>query len=186
MVHDDDEAPPPGWQSIPPPPDPSEVEPASPPPTTTPGEPMLQPRWSEIAQMVCGSCQQLLAYQKGEKHVKCICCNAVNFVLEAHQVGLVICTYCPLLLMYPYGSLAVRCSSCQRITSIGDQSHRPLCSVIQGFPAPPPHNPAASVTKSRDVMNAYWDFAQMVSFRTTYLVLLPPVVTWLGVYAEGE
>ncbi|CAL1397971.1 unnamed protein product [Linum trigynum] len=81
MVNDDDEGPPPGWQS-----NPSEVEPASPPPrpppTTTPREPMLQPRWSEIAQMVCGSCQQLLAYQKGEKHVKCICCNAVNFVLQ--------------------------------------------------------------------------------------------------------
>lgn len=37
---------------------------------------------AEIAQMVCGSCQRLLSYPKGEKNVQCSCCQMVNFVLQ--------------------------------------------------------------------------------------------------------
>ncbi|KAJ7968554.1 Zinc finger, LSD1-type [Quillaja saponaria] len=117
---DDDEGPPPGWQSIHPPP---------PPPS----------RPSEMAQMVCGSCHQLLSYPRGAKHVKCSCCQTVNLVLEAHQVGQVKCRNCVVLLMYPYGASQVRCSSCQSITEIGAHNRRPPWSVQQGQPTPPPN-----------------------------------------------
>ncbi|KDO75958.1 hypothetical protein CISIN_1g033096mg [Citrus sinensis] len=73
----------------------------------------------EMAQMVCGSCRRLLAYPRGARHVKCSCCQTVNFVLEAHQVGQVKCASCAVLLMYPYGAPSVRCSSCCFVTEIG-------------------------------------------------------------------
>ncbi|KDO75957.1 hypothetical protein CISIN_1g033096mg [Citrus sinensis] len=91
--------PPPGWQPIPP--------------------PLPVPSPSEMAQMVCGSCRRLLAYPRGARHVKCSCCQTVNFVLEAHQVGQVKCASCAVLLMYPYGAPSVRCSSCCFVTEIG-------------------------------------------------------------------
>ncbi|KAK8642126.1 hypothetical protein V6N13_011485 [Hibiscus sabdariffa] len=45
----------------------------------------------------------------------------VNFVLEAHQVGLVECGSCAVLLMYPYpyGAPSVKCSSCLCVTGTG-------------------------------------------------------------------
>ncbi|ESR62574.1 hypothetical protein CICLE_v10017149mg [Citrus x clementina] len=109
--------PPPGWQPIPP--------------------PLPVPSPSEMAQMVCGSCRQLLAYPRGARHVKCSCCQTVNFVLEAHQVGQVKCASCAVLLMYPYGASSVRCSSCRFVTEIGDHNRRAPWSVQQGQSAPP-------------------------------------------------
>ncbi|XVE88036.1 hypothetical protein DITRI_Ditri19aG0036500 [Diplodiscus trichospermus] len=35
-----------------------------------------------MAQMVCGSCRQLLSYPRGTRQAKCSCCETVNFVLE--------------------------------------------------------------------------------------------------------
>ncbi|KAH1066064.1 hypothetical protein J1N35_031051 [Gossypium stocksii] len=74
---------------------------------------------AQMAQMVCGSCRQLLSYPEGTRQAKCSCCESVNFVLEAHEVGLVRCDSCALLLMYPYGSPSVKCSSCLSVTEIG-------------------------------------------------------------------
>ncbi|EOY28255.1 Lsd one like 2 [Theobroma cacao] len=117
QVEEEEEGPPPGWQSIPPPPQP--------------------PPSSEMAQMVCGSCRQLLSYPRGARQAKCSCCETVNFVLEAHQVGLVKCGSCAVLLMYPFGASSVRCSSCQFVTEIGAHNRRPPWSVQQGQPTPP-------------------------------------------------
>ncbi|XWS18387.1 hypothetical protein CRYUN_Cryun32bG0039100 [Craigia yunnanensis] len=119
---EEEEGPPPGWQSIPPPPSQS-------PPQTQPS--------SEMAQMVCGSCRQLLSYPRGTRQAKCSCCETVNFVLEAHQVGLVKCGSCAVLLMYPYGALSVKCSSCHFVTEIGAHNRRLPWSVQQGQPTPP-------------------------------------------------
>ncbi|BBH00880.1 lsd one like 2 [Prunus dulcis] len=69
--------------------------------------------------MVCGSCRRLLKYSRGARHVQCSCCQTVNFVLEADQVGQVKCGSCAVLLMYQYGASSVRCSSCQFVTEIG-------------------------------------------------------------------
>lgn len=35
-----------------------------------------------MPQMVCGSCRRLLSYPQGAKHVRCTCCQIINFVLE--------------------------------------------------------------------------------------------------------
>ncbi|KAK4284583.1 hypothetical protein QN277_001394 [Acacia crassicarpa] len=92
-----------------------------------------------MAQMVCGSCRRLLSYQRGAKHVKCSCCQTVNLVLEADQVGQVKCGSCAVLLMYPYGASQVKCSSCQFVTKIEEHNKRPPWSVQQqqGKPTPP-------------------------------------------------
>ncbi|XP_004505056.1 protein LOL2 [Cicer arietinum] len=113
---EDDDGPPPGWQPIP-----------------TPPQPLPS---VGFAQMVCGSCRRLLAYQRGAKHVKCSCCQTVNIVLEADQVGQVKCGSCAVLLMYPYGASQVRCSSCRFVTEIGAHNKRPPWSV-QSKPTPP-------------------------------------------------
>ncbi|XP_044461069.1 protein LOL2 [Mangifera indica] len=123
---DDDDGPPPGWQ-----------QPILPPPAPASAAPQLRPSSSEMAQMVCGSCRRLLAYPQGAKYVKCSCCQTINFVLEAHQVGQVMCTSCAVLLMYPYGAPSVRCSTCHVVTEIGDHNRRPPWSVQQGQPTPP-------------------------------------------------
>ncbi|KAK9936361.1 hypothetical protein M0R45_013207 [Rubus argutus] len=96
-----------------------------------------QPLPSEIAQMVCGSCHRLLKYPQGAKHVQCSCCQTVNFVLEAHQVGQVKCDSCTTLLMYPYGAPSVRCSSCSFVTEVREHNMRPPWSVQQGQPTRP-------------------------------------------------
>ncbi|XWS12653.1 hypothetical protein CRYUN_Cryun37aG0108600 [Craigia yunnanensis] len=119
---EEEEGPPPGWQSILPPP-------SQPPPQTQP--------LSEMAQMVCGSCRQLLSYPQGTQQAKCSCCETVNFVLEAHQVGLVKCGSCAVLLMYPYGAPSVKCSSCHFVTEIRAHNRRPRWSVQQGQATPP-------------------------------------------------
>ncbi|KAA8519807.1 hypothetical protein F0562_014103 [Nyssa sinensis] len=126
-----EEGPPPGWQSIPP----SQQQPQPPPPT-----PLLPPAVpSEMAQMVCGSCRQLLSYPRGARHVQCSCCQTVNFVLEANQVGQVKCGSCAVLLMYPYGAPSVRCSSCRFVTEIGMHNRRPPLSVQQSRPPSVPN-----------------------------------------------
>lgn len=86
---------------------------------------------SELGQMVCGGCQQLLSYSQGAKLVKCSCCQTVNLVLEAHEVGQVKCGGCAVLLMYPYGAPSVRCSSCRHMTKIWAHNRRPPQSVQQ-------------------------------------------------------
>ncbi|XP_027347489.1 protein LOL2 isoform X2 [Abrus precatorius] len=88
------------------------------------------------AQMICGSCRRLLSYPRGAKHVKCSCCQTVNIVFEADQVGQVKCGSCAVLLMYPYGSSQVRCSSCRFVTEIGAHNRRPPWSVQQRKPTP--------------------------------------------------
>ncbi|KAJ4703476.1 LSD1-type zinc finger protein [Melia azedarach] len=110
---EEEAGPPPGWEPIPPP---------QPGPSTT-----------EIAQMVCGSCRRLLAYPRGARHVKCSCCQTVNYVLEAHQVGQVKCASCAVLLMYPYGASSVRCSSCRLVTEIGAASM--VCTTRSTHPS---------------------------------------------------
>ncbi|XP_057422096.1 protein LOL2 [Lotus japonicus] len=112
---EDDDGPPPGWQTI-----------LTPPPS----------RPSGLAQMVCGSCRRLLSYPRGAKHVKCSCCQTVNIVLEADQVGQVKCASCAVLLMYPYGASQVRCSACRFVTEIGEHNKRPPWSVQQRKPTP--------------------------------------------------
>uniref|UniRef100_A0A7N0RDY0 Zinc finger LSD1-type domain-containing protein n=1 Tax=Kalanchoe fedtschenkoi TaxID=63787 RepID=A0A7N0RDY0_KALFE len=87
---------------------------------------------SEMGQVVCGSCRSLLSYPKGAKYVRCLCCQTVSFVLEAHQVGQVYCGRCAVLLMYYYGCPAVRCSNCQFITQIGPHNRRPPLSEQGG------------------------------------------------------
>ncbi|XP_022777354.1 protein LOL2 isoform X1 [Durio zibethinus] len=119
---DEEEGPPPGWQSIPP-------------QASAPQQPLHLS--SEMAQMVCGSCRQLLSYPRGTLLAKCSCCETVNFVLEAHQVGVVKCDSCTVLLMYPYGAPSVKCSSCHFVTEIGEHNRRPPWSVQQGQPTPP-------------------------------------------------
>ncbi|ESW31382.1 hypothetical protein PHAVU_002G234100 [Phaseolus vulgaris] len=119
---EEDEGPPPGWQPISThPPPPPQLQPQPPPPQRPCG-------W---VQMVCGSCHRLLSYPRGAKHVKCSCCETVNIVLEADQVGQVECGSCAVLLMYPYGASQVRCSSCQFVTEIGVHSlgETPLISL---------------------------------------------------------
>ncbi|CAN1123119.1 Protein LOL2 [Linum perenne] len=137
-------SPPPGWESIPPSQKSEEPSTLPPPPSSPPPLPQLPPHPvadAEISQMVCGSCQRLLSYPKGAKHVKCSCCETLNFVLQAHEIGLVNCGSCPTLLMYPHGSTSVRCSSCQSVTEIGEHNQRPPWSVIQGHPPPASPNP---------------------------------------------
>lgn len=87
--------------------------------------------FSEIGQLVCGSCRQLLSYPRGAKKVKCSCCQMLNLVLEAQQVGRVTCGSCAVLLMYSYGAPAVRCSSCRYVTEIGAHNTRPPLSAQQ-------------------------------------------------------
>ncbi|KAJ0082287.1 hypothetical protein Patl1_10751 [Pistacia atlantica] len=154
---DDDDGPPPGWQQpIPPPAS------TAPPPPPSGQEPFYSLQLFhvtldiliEMAQMVCGSCRRLLTHPQGAKHVKCSCCQTINFVLEeynlttewtfiflsdidAHQVGQVKCASCAALLMYPYGAPLVRCSSCHVVTEIGDHNRRPPWSVQQAQPTPP-------------------------------------------------
>ncbi|KAL1201808.1 Protein LOL2 [Cardamine amara subsp. amara] len=111
---EEEEGPPPGWESA-----------VLPPPIATAEIP-------EMAQMVCGSCRRLLSYLRGSKHVKCSCCQTVNLVLEAYQVGQVNCNNCKLLLMYPYGAPSVRCSSCNSVTDITENNKRPPWSEQQG------------------------------------------------------
>ncbi|ESW31383.1 hypothetical protein PHAVU_002G234100 [Phaseolus vulgaris] len=124
---EEDEGPPPGWQPISThPPPPPQLQPQPPPPQRPCG-------W---VQMVCGSCHRLLSYPRGAKHVKCSCCETVNIVLEADQVGQVECGSCAVLLMYPYGASQVRCSSCQFVTEIGAHNKRPPWSVQQRKPIP--------------------------------------------------
>ncbi|MFQ6666146.1 hypothetical protein Gotur_032621, partial [Gossypium turneri] len=105
--------------------------------TSTASQIAPSPEMAQMAQMVCGSCRQLLSYPEGTRQAKCSCCETVNFVLEAHQVGLVRCDGCALLLMYPYGSPSVKCSSCLFVTEIGEHNRRPPWSVQQGQPTPP-------------------------------------------------
>ncbi|KAK6917548.1 Zinc finger, LSD1-type, partial [Dillenia turbinata] len=94
--------------------------------------PVIVVFWTtEMGQLVCGSCRQLLAYPKPSKHVKCSCCQTINFVLQAHEVGQVKCGNCEVLLMYPYGAPSVRCSSCHFVTEIGEHNKRPPLSVQQ-------------------------------------------------------
>ncbi|XVF27648.1 hypothetical protein REPUB_Repub14bG0126400 [Reevesia pubescens] len=124
QVVEEEEGPPPGWQTIPP-------QPPLPQPTPQPSSD------AEMAQMVCGSCHQLLSYPRGTQQAKCSCCETVNFVLEAHQVGLVKCDSCAVLLMYPYGAPSVKCSSCHFVTEIGAHNRRPPWSVQQGQSTPP-------------------------------------------------
>lgn len=37
---------------------------------------------TEIGQMVCGCCRQLVAYPRGAVHVQCFGCSTINLVLE--------------------------------------------------------------------------------------------------------
>ncbi|XP_014507708.1 protein LOL2 [Vigna radiata var. radiata] len=130
---EDDEGPPPGWQPItnhPPPP--QQQPPLQPQPQPQPPPPS-RCGWG---QMVCGSCHRLLSYPRGAKHVKCSCCEAVNIVLEADQVGQVECGSCAVLLMYPFGASHVKCSSCQFVTEIGAHNERPPWSIQQRKPVP--------------------------------------------------
>ncbi|WJX52142.1 Protein lol2 [Trifolium repens] len=120
VTNEDDDGPPPGWQPIP-----------------TPLRPPPKQLTSGFAQMVCGSCRRLLSYPQGAKHVKCSCCQTVNIVLQADQVGQVKCGSCAVLLMYPYGASQVRCSSCQFVTEIGANNKRPPWSEQQNKPTPP-------------------------------------------------
>ncbi|PON36065.1 Zinc finger, LSD1-type [Trema orientale] len=147
---EEDDGPPPGYQSIlpspQPPSSPLKLPPEPPPPTAPPPQPpptTLTPTTkttpSETAQMVCGSCHRLLKYPPGARQVQRSCCQTVNFVLEAHQVGQVKCGSCTVLLMYPYGASQVRCSSCQHVTEIGAHNRRPPWSVQQGQPLPGPN-----------------------------------------------
>ncbi|KAG9157822.1 hypothetical protein Leryth_000010 [Lithospermum erythrorhizon] len=91
----------------------------------------ITPSESEMGQLVCGTCRQLLSYPRGAKYVKCAKCQEVNLVLEEHEVGQVKCGGCLVLLMYRYGSPAVRCSSCRFVTSIGAHNRRPPLSEQQ-------------------------------------------------------
>ncbi|KAL5554815.1 hypothetical protein UlMin_042216 [Ulmus minor] len=84
------------------------------------------------AQMVCGSSHRLFKYSPGATRVQCSCCQIVNHVLEAHQVGVVKCGSCTTFLMYPYGAPSARCSSCQFVMEIGAHNQRPLWLVLQG------------------------------------------------------
>ncbi|GAV75729.1 zf-LSD1 domain-containing protein, partial [Cephalotus follicularis] len=94
---------------------------------------------SEMAQIVCGSCRQLLTYLRGARHVQCSCCQTLNLVLEAHQVGQVKCGSCAILLIYPYGASSVRCSCCRFVTEIGAHNIRPPWSEQQGPSHPSTH-----------------------------------------------
>ncbi|XP_038689176.1 protein LOL2 isoform X2 [Tripterygium wilfordii] len=125
---EEDDGPPPGWQQ----PIPPRARSRSPPPAPSPSV-------AEMAQMVCGSCSHLLSYPQGARHVKCSCCQMVNYVLEAHEVGVVNCRSCAVLLMYPYGASSVQCSSCLLVTEIGDHNRRPPWSVQQGQPPRTPN-----------------------------------------------
>nr|XP_023893231.1 protein LOL2 [Quercus suber]POE59928.1 protein lol2 [Quercus suber] len=129
MEEEEDEGPPPGWQSIPLP----SSQPPAPAPAPAPPSP------SEMAQMVCGTCHNLLKYPRGARQVHCSCCHTGNFVLEAHEVGLVKCGSCEVLLMYQHGASSVKCSSCYFVTEIGEHNRRPPWSVQQGQPPQPPN-----------------------------------------------
>ncbi|XP_047338610.1 cell surface glycoprotein 1-like [Impatiens glandulifera] len=131
---DDDIAPPSKWQSERIPFTKKHMAPPLPQSLSTPAAPSSD---SEMGQMVCGSCRQLLSHPLGERYVQCSCCLTVNFVLEEHQVGQVQCRSCSVLLMYPYGASSVRCSSCRCVTNIGAHNRRPLLSVQQGRGEPP-------------------------------------------------
>ncbi|KAK3016440.1 hypothetical protein RJ639_007795, partial [Escallonia herrerae] len=111
-VEHEEEGPPPGWHSMPPP----EPQPPLTSPRPSPPPSVALP---DKIQMVCGSCRQLLSYPRGARYVQCSCCQTVNLVLEAHQVGQVKCGSCSVLLMYPYGARSVKCSSCRFVTLVG-------------------------------------------------------------------
>ncbi|KAK1378753.1 hypothetical protein POM88_025497 [Heracleum sosnowskyi] len=122
----------PGSNSMPPPS--PQIQP--PMPTTTPlstasRRPTQSGSHIEMCQMVCGSCRRLLSYARGAKYVKCSCCQTVNLVLEAHQVGQVKCGGCEVLLMYQFGANAVQCASCRHVTEIVVQNRRPPLSLQQ-------------------------------------------------------
>ncbi|XP_038689175.1 protein LOL2 isoform X1 [Tripterygium wilfordii] len=79
---EEDDGPPPGWQQ----PIPPRARSRSPPPAPSPSV-------AEMAQMVCGSCSHLLSYPQGARHVKCSCCQMVNYVLEgSQQAPSMVCT----------------------------------------------------------------------------------------------
>ncbi|OEL26445.1 Protein LOL5 [Dichanthelium oligosanthes] len=86
---------------------------------------------TEMGQMVCGCCRQLLAYPRGAVHVECYGCCTINLVLEEHQIGKVSCGQCDTLLMYPFGAPAVKCSNCHFVTEIGERNVRPRISMEQ-------------------------------------------------------
>ncbi|TYJ00946.1 hypothetical protein E1A91_A13G120500v1 [Gossypium mustelinum] len=50
--------------------------------TSTASQIAPSPEMVQMAQMVCGSCRQLLSYPEGTRQDKCSCCETVNFVLE--------------------------------------------------------------------------------------------------------
>ncbi|VFQ81656.1 unnamed protein product [Cuscuta campestris] len=93
--------------------------------------PSVVPTSSEVGQLVCGTCRQLLSYPRGSKWVQCSACRTVNLVLEAHEVGQVKCGGCTVLLMYPYGAPSVKCSSCHFTTRIGAHNRRPHLAAQQ-------------------------------------------------------
>jgi LSD1 subclass zinc finger protein len=37
---------------------------------------------TEVGQMVCGCCRELIAYHRGATHVQCFGCSTINLVLE--------------------------------------------------------------------------------------------------------
>ncbi|CAH9113767.1 unnamed protein product [Cuscuta europaea] len=96
---------------------------------------------SEVGQLVCGTCRQLLSYPRGSNVVQCAACQTVNLALEAHQVGQVKCGGCTVLLMYPYGAPSVKCSSCHFTTRIGAQNRRPHLAAQQARRLRRSHHP---------------------------------------------
>ncbi|XP_019169280.1 PREDICTED: uncharacterized protein LOC109165108 isoform X2 [Ipomoea nil] len=94
---------------------------------------------SEVGQLVCGTCRQLLSYPRGSKWVQCSACQTVNLALEGHQIGQVKCGGCTVLLMYPYGAPSVKCSSCHFVTRIGAHNRRPHLAAQQARRQRPSH-----------------------------------------------
>ncbi|KAK3009417.1 hypothetical protein RJ639_014126 [Escallonia herrerae] len=131
-VEHEEEGPPPGWHSMPPP----QLQPPLTSPRPSPRTSVALP---DKIQMVCGSCRQLLSYPRGARYVQCSCCQTVNLVLEAHQVGQVKCGSCTVLLMYPYGAQSVKCSSCRFVTEVGVHNRRPPLSEQQRRASPCPN-----------------------------------------------
>lgn len=146
----DDDDPPPGWQLIPSqqkPRDASDIEMGSEQQSIKDEDKRLltdkgPPMSSEVGQLVCGTCRQLLSYPRGSKWVQCSACRTVNLALEAHEVGQVKCGGCTMLLMYPYGAHSVKCSSCHFTTRIGAHNRRPHLAAQQArrLRRPPHHS----------------------------------------------
>ncbi|XP_078169073.1 uncharacterized protein LOC144563470 [Carex rostrata] len=99
---------------------------------TSQTEMIFQDALSGMGQMVCGSCHELIYYPRGALHVLCTCCQIINLVLEACQVGNITCGQCSMLLMYPFGAPSVRCSCCRYVTEIGAHNMRPPLTIQQG------------------------------------------------------